>query len=120
MKYTFYVNTQTDEAGLPTSFFTGFRKGDELTLAYSGSIPVSPKEEPLSIAESLFALFNDPNLRPHEYAGRSMSFGDIIVLETPRGIKILQVDFVGFKEVLEIMGSEIKPTPPEWIREKAT
>ena len=85
MKYLFFVNTQTD-------FFSGYREGDTLELAYAGEVePDSElaahmretqegreRFEERGACNRLFETFNIGH--PADYRNRSMSVGDVIVL----------------------------------------
>ena len=91
----------------------GYWPGDKLTLAYEGEIAVPATKDG---CETLFRLFNAPFARPDEYAGPSMSIGDVVTfcLGTENEISFA-CDTVGFVAA-DISTSKIEPRPDRWIR----
>jgi YodL-like len=112
--YIFYNNSQKDEQGRNTGFF-GFNTGDELTLAYAGTIEVRDNVLCSSLKDQLFEMFNVDELRPADYRGPSMSVGDVIVIGHNLNLAYA-VESCGFKDVtLVINDSPVKMHPARWI-----
>lgn len=92
----------------------GYLAGDKLTLAYEGKIEFQPS--PMQVCESLFRLFNAPWERPDEYAGPSMSVGDVITLHLGSSQEIsFACAMAGFVQA-DISTSYIEPRPARWLR----
>ena len=98
----------------------GFRTGDEMTLAYEGSIDVNAHGDDFGVqrfvCSKLWQQFNAPWERPNEYAGPSMSIGDVIVLYPDTDIQMaFSVARDGFK-LCSLSLSDLKPAPVQWTR----
>jgi hypothetical protein len=91
----------------------GYRKGDKLTIAFEGGANISPDEHGCEI---LFRIFNAPDERPLEYAGPSMSIGDVVTFfpDTDHTVSFA-CSLVGFVPA-NIRGSKIEETPANWRR----
>jgi hypothetical protein len=93
MKYLFLVNQQKDGEGRLVGFF-GYESGHKMELAYKGTLPGDSRED-LEACEILFRMFNVE--RPADYRNRSMSVGDVVVLqewlELPRAYACLAYGF---------------------------
>jgi hypothetical protein len=89
MKYDFYINKDTD-------FLSDYKEGNALELAYSGEVE-APKRYDLHVladeypnseridkivCEVLFERFNIDH--PVDYHNRSMSVGDVVILDGNR------------------------------------
>jgi hypothetical protein len=91
----------------------GYWPDDKLTLAYEGEIAVPVTKEG---CEVLFRLFNAPFARPDEFAGPSMSIGDVVTFYPGTENEIsFACDTVGFVTT-DVSASEIEPRPDRWIR----
>jgi YodL-like protein len=139
MRYSYYVNTDAftwdDEKGfiqkkelVHIPGLEGYFDGDELAFAYEGNIDYNMSEnEQISlrrVCDQLFQLFNAPWERPDEYAGPSMSVGDIVCLRSPaavigEGNTFFAVEMTGFKQIDGFGKSKISPRPSAWIRSGA-
>lgn len=93
--------------------FEGYHEGDKLTLAYEGGVAAPPTARGCEI---LFRIFNAPWERPEEYAGPSMSVGDVVTFfpGTPKAVSFSVAD-VGFVPA-NISRSQIEGRPVRWIR----
>lgn len=91
----------------------GYREGDKLTLAYEGGVNAPPTAWGCEI---LFRIFNAPGERPDEFAGPSMSIGDVVTFfpGTDKAISFA-VASVGF-EPADISKSVIESSPIRWTR----
>jgi hypothetical protein len=90
MKYLFFINVQKDAEGRMVNFF-GYEDGHALELAYTGEVEALSD---LGACDYLFEIFN---IRyPRDYRNRSMSVGDVIVLDNG---KAYAVEPVGWKEI---------------------
>jgi hypothetical protein len=113
--FTFYWNGQRDAAGRLVGFLDGYRPGDKLEIAYQGFVLIHGVDEArslpalLTVAESLFAIFNDDDRRPACYRGPSMSVGNVVEIQ---GV-CYAVASVGFERV-EIWQSEIDIGDRRW------
>jgi len=91
----------------------GYKSGDKLTLAYVGMILTMPTERG---CEPLFRLFNAPWERPDEYAGPSMSVGDVVTFFPGRPEEAsFACDKIGFIKIV-LNGNKIEARPARWIR----
>jgi hypothetical protein len=99
----------------------GYKFGDPLALAYEGTISVNAYGDPKGVngyvCNQLFRLFNAPWARPNEYAGPSMSVGDVVVLhpDTPQAAAF-KVETVGFSPIRLADFGKIVPQPAFWLR----
>src|SRR5438270_128882 len=99
----------------------GYHTGDELTLAYEGTFDDSAfikidVRAGLKICDELWRTFNAPWERPSDYAGPSMSVGDVITLFLNNGVAL---DFAckthGF-EFIDPPPNKIMERPTNWLR----
>jgi YodL-like len=101
----------------------GYRPGDDLTLAWEGEFESAPTSTPgFSACEELFQLFNAPWARPNEYAGPSMSVGDVVVFFPGADNEIaFGCETAGFRKVTGtgVAFSETSPRPESWKRSGA-
>jgi hypothetical protein len=111
--FTYYWNSQEDAHGRNTGMLDGFRDGDTLQIAFRGlfecAFPVKKAEDLESVAEVLFVVFNDPDRRPAEYRGPSMSVGSVLEIQG----KCFAVAPCGFVPV-EIWKCPIEDGNPRW------
>jgi hypothetical protein len=91
MKYRFFVNVEKDEQGRNVGFF-GYEAGHALELAYQGEVDAP---DDLTCCEWLFERFNIAH--PVDYRNRSMSVGDVVVLD---GGKAYTCANIGFREII--------------------
>jgi hypothetical protein len=91
MKYLFFVNVQKDAEGRLVGFFDGYKQGHALELAYSGEVDAADEMQACSL---LFEKFNIDH--PRDYRNRSMSAGDVVVLNNRNAYSC---ESVGWKEV---------------------
>jgi hypothetical protein len=91
----------------------GYQEGDKLTLAFEGGVAAPPTARGCEI---LFRIFNAPCERPEEYAGPSMSVGDVVTFfpDTKQAVSF-SVASVGFIPT-DISRSQIETRPARWIR----
>lgn len=113
-----FVGRKLDATHLPS--LDGFRTGDELTLAFEGSISVNAHGEEFGVQRmvcaKLFQQFNAPWERPNEYAGPTMSIGDVIELYPGTDKHMaFSVEKQGFK-LCTISLSTQKLIPTKWLR----
>jgi YodL-like len=96
----------------------GYRPGDDLTLAWEGEFESAPNSTPgFSACEELFRIFNEPWGRPNEYAGPSMSVGDVVVFFPGADNEIaFGCDTTGFKKITGTF-SDTHPQPESWKRD---
>jgi hypothetical protein len=97
MKYRFYLNQQQDAEGRLIGFL-GYSQGHALELVHSGQIEA---DSPRTACEMLFELFNIHH--PRDYRNRSMSVGDVVVIETET-VNTFACDWVGFKTIENVEG----------------
>lgn len=104
MKYRFYVNVEQDEKGRLVCFMDGYQPGHALQLAYQGELleqcvrqGQSDKTVRLWHCETLFRIFNIEH--PVDYRNRSMSVGDVVVLEEVGALWAYACMPVGFAEI---------------------
>lgn len=114
--YIYYHNSQKDAEGRELAGIYGHRSGDELTLAYAGTIEVAgPQTAREYICDALYEKFNIS--RPDNYRGPSMSIGDVIVLNHKYAYSVANS---GFDPIVLASTSEsefeIKMTPANWLR----
>lgn len=114
--FTFYWNAQRDDQGHLVGFLDGYRPGHKLEIAYRGFVKVSEEDKArlqpdlFTVADVLFAVFNEDGRRPSSYRGPSMSVGNVIEIQG----RCFAVAPIGFESV-EIWESEIAPCDPRWI-----
>jgi|GEM_PF-3670772 len=114
--FTFYWNAERDAAGHAVGFLDGYRPGHKLEIAYQGFVLIHEDDESrnlpalVTVAERLFAIFNDNDLRPACYRGPSMSVGSVVEIQ---GV-CYAVTSIGFERV-EIWESEIGPADRRWL-----
>jgi len=114
--FTFYWNAQRDDQGPLVGFLDGYRPGHKLEIAYRGFVKIHEEHKTrvqsdlFTVADVLFAIFNEDGRRPSSYRGPSMSVGNVIEIQ---GL-CLAVASVGFESV-EIWESEITSCDPRWI-----
>jgi hypothetical protein len=101
----------------------GYRPGDDLTLAWEGEFESAPTSTPgFSACEELFRMFNAPWERPNEYAGPSMSVGDVIVFFPGADNEIaFGCEMTGFRKVTGtgVAFSNTHPQPENWRRDRS-
>lgn len=112
------VGRRQNTSHLPS--LDGFRTGDELTLAYEGAIDVNAHGYVFGVEEfvcqKIYQQFNAPWERPNEYAGPSMSIGDIVVLHPGTDKEAAYSVFsIGFRKA-SVFLSPLKPQPSRWHR----
>lgn len=111
--YGLNLNLQVRTANDHLPSLDGYCEGDKLTLAYEGEVATAVSEKG---CETLFALFNEPWKRPDEFAGPSMSVGDVVTFFPGTEQEVsFAVDRVGFVRV-DISKSKIEDRPARWIR----
>jgi hypothetical protein len=111
VKYLFLLNQQKNEKGRLVGF-DGYEPGHALELVYKGTLP--PGKD-LDACENLFRKFNIE--RPFGYGSRSMSVGDVVVLqndtEQPRAYACASLGFrqvdVPDQHLLQIVMEGIQP-----------
>jgi YodL-like protein len=89
LKYLFFVNVQKDGDGRWVGFL-GYQSGHALELAYHGAVEA---EHERHACNQLFEKFNINH--PRDYRNRSMSVGDVIVIDHR---KAYACESVGWKE----------------------
>lgn len=90
----------------------GYREGDKLTVAYQGTIGTSDEDA----LHALYQIFNAPFERPDEYAGPSMSIGDVVSFYPGEANEIsFAVAQEGFTKV-DITRSTVERAPERWTR----
>ena len=77
---------------------------DSYDRVYTGQIPDSSRSQPDRFLEDLFLRFNTDY--PSDYAGRSMSVSDIVVLNLNGKLTSYYVEPVGFKEIPDFLPPE--------------
>jgi hypothetical protein len=111
--YIFYNNSQKDAQGRNTGFF-GFNKGDELTLAYAGTLEVDDNASNSRVCNKLFDMFNAEERPAADYRGPSMSVGDVLLINHELAYS---VESFGFKDMATstLNASPLKMHPAKWI-----
>jgi hypothetical protein len=121
-------NYRRSPAAWSWSEAAGFSAGDELTVAYEGRFDdtgFSEINEEIGkrICEKLCQKFNAPWERPNDYAGPTMSIGDVVTLFLGNGaILSFACERQGFRKLasdlpLDMFISEYRPT--KWTRTPA-
>ena len=95
MKYAYYQNVEKDAEGRPLGFF-GYQPGQQLLFIERGEVEFAGSVT--SLLEDLFGLHNMDD-RPYRKKVRSMSVGDMVILELADGPQAWVVDHVGWKKV---------------------
>jgi hypothetical protein len=143
INYVFYFNSEGLIYSPTVDSFIGRKKdgyvaGDELTVAYEGrfdekkpviagtlnydtSLSEINEETGKRIAEKLFQKFNAPWECPNEYAGPSMSIGDVVTLFFGNGaILSYACESIGFRKIEIPLDQFIsKNRPANWTRNPA-
>lgn len=94
MKYQIFLNEQRDEKGRHVGFF-GFKPWHTMELADGGDIEAAEDEV---VLEEIFRIYNIDH--PAHYRNRSLSVGDVIVLDlgTP-SVRGYTVEPAGFHKL---------------------
>lgn len=82
-----------------TSMLTGYQKGDKLLPIHRELITYDTETTNFTQeADAMFVKFNRDD-RPGGMAHRSLSVGDVVLIETPYGRNALSVESIGFAPV---------------------
>ena len=125
-----FIGRAKDADHLPS--LDGYLPGDKLTVAYEGRFDETGNDDTgfseineetgKRIAEKLFQKFNAPWERPNEYAGPSMSVGDVVTLLLGNGaILSYSCERLGFRKLASgfPLDMSISVIRPSWTRSPA-
>lgn len=111
MRYILFINIQKDAQGRNVGF-DGYAPGHQMEVGYIGQINDMPDQQALG---TLFETFNiNP---PRDYANRSMSVGDVALLQTGTDNRAYACESVGWKQVeVATINSPLTKPPKGWDR----
>src|SRR5215469_13617253 len=98
MKYRILLNRTQDSEGRPIGFF-GYNPGHKMEEVYVGEYLTDEMQPVESILEELLGIFNTDH--PADYRNRSLSVGDVVILEPRPGFyRGFALESFGFEEIL--------------------